>query len=182
MQAMPSIYKRDYGILSKYIRRLHIESSWGIPFFDAFIKMGRATKSKMVNKSISAVMGTFLSGGDLKRIFSAIGLHAREIRKIKESIRGRVKIITITCYLIFSCLLFSVYIIATTFLPSIAEMMDVATFSVEDFKTLIFHLMLIQSLFAGLIAGQMAEGSIFSGVKHSIILVIITIAFYSILL
>lgn len=184
MQAMPSIYDRDYGKLTHYVKRLHINTSWGMPFFDAFVKMGRDTKSDLINKSINVVMGTFVSGGDLKRIFSAIGTHIKEITKIKDAVSSRVKIISITCYFIFGCLLFSMYIIKTNFLPAFSGLGGggfgaIDAKLLDSFDTLSFHLIMIQSLFAGLVTGQLAEDSVFAGVKHSIVLVAISVIMYS---
>jgi len=182
IQAMPSIYERDYGELTKYVRRLHIDTSWGMPFFDAFVKMGKKTKSALIEKSISVVMGTFVSGGDLKKIFNAIGKHTKEITNIKRTVRSRVKIISITCYFVFSTLLFSMYIIKKNFIPSFVSFGSFGASVVEEFDTLSLHLILIQSIFAGLITGQMAEDSIFAGVKHSLILVCISLIAYGLLL
>ncbi len=178
MQAMPSVYERDYGALTPHIKRLHIETSWGVPFFDAFVKVGRKCKSTLVKKSISAILGTFVSGGDLKRIFHAIGLHANEMMNIRETVRSRVRVITFTCYLIFSCLVISVMIIRKNFIPSFVSFGAVTKEMLIDFNTLTFHLMLIQSVFTGLITGQMAESSMVAGVKHSLVLCSITILIY----
>lgn len=178
-QAMPAIYERDYGPLTKFVKRLHIETSWNVPFFDAFMKMGRDTKSGLIKKSINVVMGTFVSGGDLKRIFTAIGSHTKEIMKIKQTVKGRVNIISITCYMIFGCLIISMYIIKSNFLSAFAGFGTISRSLVEEFNTLSFHLIILQSAFAGLITGQIAEDSIFAGVKHSLILVSISIIAYS---
>lgn len=171
MQAMPSVSERDYGILTKYIKKLSTQISWGVPFLDAFVKIGKETKSKLINKSISVIISTFVSGGDLKKIFYAIGQHTNELMKIKEAIKSRTRVIVFTCYLIFFCLLFTLIMIRKTFIP----MFVAQGIKVEEISNIIFHLLIVQSVFAGLITGQMAENNVFSGVKHSIILTVITI-------
>lgn len=181
MQAMSSIYERDYGELTEYVRQIHKDISWGVPFFDAFVKMGKKTKSELVNRSISVVMGTFVSGGDLKKIFSAIGTHTKEIMNIRETIKGRVNVIIITCYIIFFCLLFSMFLVRNNFVSSFASFGTVSQSLVEEFDDISLHLMLVESVFAGLITGQMAENSIFSGVKHSLILVSISLIVFGVL-
>jgi len=178
IQALESVSKRDYGTLTEYIKKLNTEISWGTPFLDAFVKIGKATKSKLVDKSISVIVSTFVSGGDLKKVFYAIGHHTEEMMKIKDRIRSRGRVATSTCYVIFFCLLFTVFIIRTTFLPTFTEM----GVGVEGMDTLIFHLLIIQSAFAGLVVGQMAENSIFTGVKHSAVLLVITILVFGVLL
>jgi flagellar protein FlaJ len=178
MQAVSSVSKRDYGALTKYLKKLNTEISWGMPFLDAFIKMGRETKSKLVDKSVSVVVSTFVSGGDLKKIFNAIGHHTREIMKIKDRIRSTTRVTTMTCYMIFFCLLFTVVMIQKTFMPTFADM----GVNIEGLSNLIFHMLLIQSMFAGLVTGQMAENNVFTGVKHSAILIAITIVVFTLIL
>jgi flagellar protein FlaJ len=42
----------------------------------------------------------------------------------------------------------------------------------EAIKRLFFHMTVVQSLFGGLVAGKMGEGTINAGLKHSLILMI----------
>ena len=49
------------------------------------------------------------------------------------------------------------------------------------YTSLFFYMALIQSLFSGLIAGQISENSVTAGVKHSLIMVGITLGAFSIL-
>ncbi|MBI4010094.1 MAG: type II secretion system F family protein [Candidatus Aenigmarchaeota archaeon] len=49
------------------------------------------------------------------------------------------------------------------------------------YTSLFFYMALIQSLFSGLVAGQISENSIVAGMKHSLILVGITVGAFSIL-
>ena len=44
-------------------------------------------------------------------------------------------------------------------------------FDIEIYKELLFHSVLIQGFCSGLIAGQMGEGYVLSGLKHSLIMV-----------
>ena len=54
--------------------------------------------------------------------------------------------------------------------------------SASYYTSLFFYMALIQSLFSGLVAGQISENSITAGTKHSLILVGITIGAFSILI
>ena len=44
-----------------------------------------------------------------------------------------------------------------------------------NFSTPLFFMLLVQSLFAGIVIGKVSEGTIFAGVKHSFILTSITL-------
>jgi flagellar protein FlaJ len=45
---------------------------------------------------------------------------------------------------------------------------------IDLYTRLFFHAALIQGFFSGLIAGQMGEGHVFSGIKHALIMVTIS--------
>jgi hypothetical protein len=45
----------------------------------------------------------------------------------------------------------------------------------ETFSTPLFIMLLVQSAFAGLVIGKISEGSIMNGIKHSFILLAITL-------
>jgi len=47
--------------------------------------------------------------------------------------------------------------------------------------SLFFFMSVIQAFFSGLVAGQISEGSLISGIKHSLILVMITLGSFYIL-
>ncbi len=78
----------------------------------------------------------------------------------------------------------------TTFVPATPQLNEAAgllggtpsKLSEDDFRNFFFHLCLIQAFFAGLIGGQMGEGSALSGIKHSIILTVITIFVFQFLI
>lgn len=53
--------------------------------------------------------------------------------------------------------------------------------SASYYTSLFFYMALVQSLFSGLVAGQISENSIIAGLKHSLILVGITMGSFSIL-
>jgi flagellar protein FlaJ len=50
---------------------------------------------------------------------------------------------------------------------------------VNEYKNLFRNLILIQGLFAGLSVGKMAEGKIISGVKHSLIMMIVGLVVFT---
>jgi flagellar protein FlaJ len=50
---------------------------------------------------------------------------------------------------------------------------------VKSLDRLLYHACLVQALFSGLIAGQMGESSISAGVKHSCVLLIITLVAFN---
>jgi flagellar protein FlaJ len=53
---------------------------------------------------------------------------------------------------------------------------------VVTFGRLLYHACIIQALFSGLIAGQMGESSLAAGVKHSCVLLVISLVTFNFIL
>lgn len=52
---------------------------------------------------------------------------------------------------------------------------DQAILTKEQFSTPLFIMIIVQSIFAGLVIGKISEGTVLSGIKHSFFLLIITL-------
>jgi flagellar protein FlaJ len=84
-------------------------------------------------------------------------------------------------YISFLVFLFIVYVLAAYFVPALPEDLEGVGsgisinfgFDSEAFTLLFFHASLIQGFCSGLVAGKMGTGSIYSGVKHSVFMVLI---------
>ncbi|MFW5902348.1 MAG: hypothetical protein ACOCTT_00460, partial [archaeon] len=93
---------------------------------------------------------------------------------------------TYSIYFIFFLFLGIIVILTISFVPATPDLNRAAgivggtptDLSPMDFQNYFFHLALIQAFFAGLIGGQMSKGSILEGVKHSIIMILITVAIF----
>ncbi len=75
----------------------------------------------------------------------------------------------------FDCVVCRLYNAVATHMFSIKDTTSVSAYYISIF----FFMSLIQAIFSGLVAGQIGENSVIAGIKHSIILVAITLgAFY----
>lgn len=86
-------------------------------------------------------------------------------------------------YVAFFVFLFTVIMLLRTFFYPIAELskklvagggpfaLSIAV--TEEYKTIFFHMSMVQAFFGGLTAGKMGEGAIGAGLKHCVILLVI---------
>jgi flagellar protein FlaJ len=99
-------------------------------------------------------------------------------------------IYTAIVYLSYFVFLFVVAVLATQFLPVLANigtaglsnagsLAGIGSVPVKSLDRLLYHAVLLQALFSGLIAGQMGESSLAAGVKHSCILLIIALVTFN---
>jgi flagellar protein FlaJ len=92
----------------------------------------------------------------------------------------------IIIYAAFFVFLFTTIQLLTSFFVPLAEI-DMQGFmtplgSGEMFTTFFYHMMMIQSVLGGLVAGKVGNGRIISGLKHAIIMLVVGYIAYKIIL
>jgi flagellar protein FlaJ len=71
--------------------------------------------------------------------------------------------------------LFTIVLLFKTFFTTAegVPMLAASTSSPADLERTFLHMTLIQAFFGGLVGGKMGEGSIYAGLKHSLIMMIL---------
>jgi flagellar protein FlaJ len=102
-------------------------------------------------------------------------------------------IYTAIVYLSFLVFVFIIGVMTTQFLPVLAHittpgvpssgiLSGIGSIPVQTINRILYHACLIQALFSGLIAGQMGESSLAAGVKHSCVLLLISLVAFNFVL
>ena len=126
-------------------------------------------------------------GGEITAILRTLAEDLRKLKNLEEERKSKLSVYTATIYVIFLLLLGIMVMLTATLAPAIPKIQVAGQLfksggsglTETDFRTLLFHVSLIEAFFAGLIAGQMGEGSISAGLKHSIVLVGVTLLAFS---
>jgi len=178
--AMKSVTKNDYKALTPHIKKMAAQMDWGIPADKVLMKFGRNTKSKLIMRVISSVVESHNFGGNLTDTFEALSNTALEVDRLRAERRLYMNSQLMTGYIIFFVFLAVIigmekYLIPvmTTATPgSLGLTQSPAAMSQEalaaEYKKVFMNLIVIQGLFSGLTVGKMSEGSMMSGVKHSL--------------
>lgn len=180
----------NYGPLTEEMKIVSSQISWGIPFEEALLKFTQRIKSKLVQQTLLIVVESYKSGGDIADILETVSEDIRTLKEIESKRRSDLQIYVISTYFIFFLFLAIILVLSKSFVPATPQLNNVAqiiggttsTVSEEDYKTFFFHLSLIEAFFAGLVSGQMGEGSLTAGFKHSFILIIVTLVSFQIFL
>jgi flagellar protein FlaJ len=178
-QAMKNLKKNDYKELNPYVKKMAAQLDWGIPVEKVLTNFARSTKSKMIQRTISSVIESHRFGGNLTDTLEALLNASTEIERLKaERVMYLYSQVT-TGYIIFFVFLGVMIAMGRFLIPSLTSVSVEGVKAVPKeelvlaYKTLFMNLILIQGTFAGLSVGKMAEGRLISGVKHSLIMVII---------
>ncbi|MGB9748683.1 MAG: type II secretion system F family protein [Candidatus Woesearchaeota archaeon] len=196
--------KEDYEGLTPYVKKLKNQLEWNIPFHKALKNFADSTNNAIIRRAISTVIEAEKSGGNLVSVLTAVTDSLLKIKKIKQERRAAMHAQVLQNYVIFFVFLGIIIIIQVFLIPylervgqssfgtfgttspfNIPKVVKINFNSVPDFVNSIslwaislngifMSLVLIQGLFAGIVTGIMTEGDFRYGIKHSVILMIIS--------
>ena len=187
-QSIESASRNSYGILSPYIKKMASQIDWGIPFDQVLKTFAKDTKSRVLKRTVSTIIETHRSGGNISDVLKSVGESIREIEKIREERKSHVYSQILTGYVIYFVFLAVIIGLQKFLMPSLAFGGTATEFSMgptgEDiaYKDMFQNLIIIQGLFSGLAIGKMSEGSILAGLKHLIVFVAIGFTAFTIML
>ena len=187
-QAIESVSSNDYGILTTHVKRLNAQVNWGIPFDKALLKFSGMTGSKLIMRVTSTIIESHRFGGNLTDVFENISSTMVEIERLREERKLYISSQTMTGYIIFFVFLIVIvglqrFLVPTLSQVSVGELTGAQAGAVEmsvQYAGLFRNLIILQGFFAGLVIGKMSEGSVSSGIKHSLLLTIIGVAIYTV--
>lgn len=177
-KAIINIQTRDYGVLSKHVKKLANQIAIGIPVQRAMDIFAKDTKSRVVRRSVSLISEAQKAGGDIGNILGSVARSVNQTEQLKKEQQAAIYNLVVQGYIIFVVFIIIMLVLQYYILPMTSNLSNVGdlnigtepTLGVDDFSTPLVVLLLAQSLFAGLVIGKISEGSIKAGIKHSFIL------------
>jgi flagellar protein FlaJ len=173
-QALEETSKRDYGPLTKELKKMTTQISWGMSFEDALLTVGQRVKTVLLQRSIPMIIEASRSGGHVEKVFDPMGKFVESTLLLEKERRTQTRPYTAIIYVAFFVFLFTIILLFRSFFVSIEQLpiLGTAVMSPEEMKRIFFHMTSIQAFFGGLVAGKMGEGTITAGLKHSLILML----------
>jgi len=174
-QAMEDAAKRDYGPLTTELRKMTTQISWGMSFEDALLALSHRVNTVLIQRTVPMIIEASRSGGQVEKVFDPMGKFIQSTLLLDKERRTQTRPYIAIIYVSFFVFIFTVVLLFKSFFVSIQQlpMLGTALMSPEEIRRLFFHMTIVQSLFGGLVAGKMGEGTINAGLKHSLILMII---------
>lgn len=180
----------DYGPLTPEVRTMAAHLSWNVPFEEAIERFAERVDTPLVVRSTTLVLEAERSGGHITDVLSAVARDAREIRRLDRERRLSMRAYTVVMYVTFLVFLAVVAVLQSQMLPSLVAATDVieqgpiptTATSLEAYRTFFYTAALVQALGSGSMAGFMARGRVAPGLIHAAVMVLVTIATFSVLL
>lgn len=182
--AVETVAKGEYGEMTAEIRKMDASLSWGISFEDTLDNFGKRMNTSLITRSVALITQANRAGGRVSFVLEAAARDASEIKTLERERRGNMAVYVVISYMSFFVFIFVILMLATKFVPTM-HMASVAStsapaggsfigsFDADNFIRILFHATIIQGYMSGLVAGQMGEGKLSAGLKHSFALTLI---------
>jgi len=176
-QAIYMARSDDYGRLSPEIEKMAAQISWGIPFSDILSQFAERSKSGKIQSTVSLIIVAHHAGGDIVKILEAASESARERQSLAKEQASQMQQYLGIIYMSYFIFIGVIYLIKTQFIEVFKDItlptMEGEPISMEVYNTIFFAMLIIEAALGGLVAGKFSSGSIFAGIKHSVVLIII---------
>ena len=192
-QAIGIMVNTNLGLLSDEIRRIKRDMDWGVNFTEALVRFEQRISTPAIARTVTLITKASEMSGQIGEVLAIAASDAKMSETLKKERLAEMFIYTAIVYLSFFVFLFVVAVLTTQFLPvlshigttgfsSVGSLSGVGSVPVRTLDRLLYHACLVQALFSGLIAGLMGESSLAAGVKHSCILLIISLFTFNFLI
>ncbi|TQD29538.1 type II secretion system F family protein [Methanolobus vulcani] len=182
--AMGLLLKSNIGLLSTEVRRVWMDMEWGGEMKDALARFENRIGTPALRRAVTLLIKASEVSDDTKDVLLIAAEDAENMNKLRTDRFETGFIYLATVYLAFGTFLYVCYSFANEFLVSIVGMgANQGLINPDEIKSTMFTTCSILGLFSGLILGEMAEGKIMAGLKHSLIMMIVTfIMFHKIII
>jgi len=175
---------RNYGALTIHIQKMANQLTLGFTLNQALNNFARDTKSRVISRAVGLISEAERAGGKIESILDSVSKSVDQIETLRKERKAAVSNLVTQGYMIFVVFIVIMLVLEFKILPLVADLggtdsqglaVQVESISSDDFAMPLFVMLLVQSTFAGLVIGKISEGSIKNGIKHSFILLAITL-------
>jgi flagellar protein FlaJ len=180
---------RDYGPLTPELKYLVAQISWGTSLEDALRSFARRARTKLAQRTADLIAEVARSGGDTQEIMEQLNRHIWELESIDRERYGQMRPYAVVVYIAFGVFLFTDIMLIRSFFAQIVDLQSkvmqnaggggsifggMSVVDINLLKKVLFHATVVQACLGGLIAGKMSEAKLGAGLKHVVLLLLIT--------
>jgi flagellar protein FlaJ len=185
-QALEETAKVDYGPLTAELRSALAKMGWGVPFDEALEQLAERVGTPLAHSTVALLNEVGRSGGRLNEILNMIYSHLREVKELERDRRRQMSPYVMIIYSSIGVYLFVVVILFTTLFSQVMASSEEVPFfkavSQLEFHIWFLHMSVIESVVAGFVAGKMGEGVMVAGLKHILILLLMSLIVFTLVI
>jgi flagellar protein FlaJ len=181
-RGIANLRNRNYGALSPHVLKLANQMSMGITLTEALNNFSRDTNSKVISRAVGLISEAERAGGKIETILESVATSVNQIDNLRKERKAAVSNLITQGYIIFIVFIVIMLVLEFKILPLVSDLSSESGLSVNikkidasEFSMPLLVTILVQSLFAGLVIGKISEGNLKAGIKHSFILLAITL-------
>jgi len=188
---------RKLGLLTPELKNFRANISWGMSLEDAFSNLQRRVQTNLSVRVFTLLHISINMGGDVLESLEVIRKHVTDSKNIEKERKSSLQPYVFIIYIAFFVFLIIAVLLVTQFFTEIAaiqqDMVESSSggnmgvfsslvgFDVEQIKYLLFNMALIEAIFGGLAAGKIGQGTFLAGIKHVVIMVMITAIIFAVI-
>ncbi len=186
-----NLRNKSYSSLTPHVVKLSNQIELGIPVKKAFSTFSEDIGSKVVTRAITLITEAEKSGGNIEVILDSVAKSVAMVDKLRKERKVAVYNLVVQGYVIFLLFLVTIIIVQFKILPITTEMpatesdlggiISSEKVNPEELADSFLYLLLAQGFFTGLVIGKLSEGSLKPGIKHSFILMALSLLVSSIM-
>src|SRR5713101_3201859 len=176
--------ERDYGPLTKEIKKLIAKISFRVPLEKALQYFSDRTGTMLARRSAMLISEASKSGGDIQESMESVAKHVQDIQYLERKRRATLRPFIGVMYISFAVFLVTVYLLISSFFTRLANSnlsggsvggigFNFVSLPLDKITAVFLYMAMIEAAFAGLVGGKMASGYIKDGLKHAILLMLI---------
>jgi len=178
-RAIESSAQRQYGPLTKEIKRVVAQLSWGATLDEALRGFADRADTPSTRRTTLLLLEASRSGGNIQEILEAIYDHTNTLDMVERERKSRIRPFIWISYMAFAIFVGVGILIFKIFFSQIAQVWAGAgtglfaqPIDIDAVTRVFFHMAIIEAFVGGLIAGKMGDGSIGAGLKHALVLMV----------
>jgi len=189
-RALEEASQRDYGPLSKEIEHAIAMFILGASWEDSLLSLAQRVGRPSVQRLSTILIEAHQTGGKMIEVLDTSVELFSSIDEYREEQHNTMRPYTITIYMATVVFLIIAYVVLSQFLAPLYLLS--ASVTVEEsgllkgvldinyYQAILFWASMIESIYGGLIAGKIRNGTLFAGLWHSVILSTITLVFFNV--
>lgn len=198
MKAIEHSADRNMGALTSELKNLRANISWGMPVDDALENFAKRTGTRMAQRVVVLLQMAMQVGGDIVDNLEMIQKHVTELQNVEKERKSSLQPYTYTIYIAFLVFIGISVILSSQFFSEMKVVQELlkdsidtdsqtgvfsalATLEIDKLNQILFNMSLIQAVFGGLAAGKIGSGSFVAGIKHIVIMIVITIIAFALI-
>ena len=185
-KAILNLRRRNYGELSPHVIKLANQLGIGITLHVSLQNFSKDIGSQVISRAVGLISEAERAGGKIETILESVAESINQIQTLRKERKASISNLVTQGYIIFMVFIIIMLVMEFRILPMVSGLGGTEGSELlpggigggggdQDFSKPLFVLLLVQSFFAGLVIGKISEGSIKDGIKHSFILLALTL-------